>query len=135
LDFSPKAIAIARQQLPSDGRTLVVVGDARTSNVYCSEAYDALICTEVLEHVESDLQVVSRFPSGLRCLCSLPNFPYESHVRHFTSAAEVAARYGEYFEGLDVMAVRGPKSPTQVFYLLDGTRKADTSSPVSIDRF
>jgi SAM-dependent methyltransferase len=130
LDFSPNAIAIARAQLPADGRALVVVGDARTSDVYCSERYDAVICTEVLEHVEADLQIVSRFPSGVHCLCSLPNFPYESHVRHFTSPAEVAARYGGFFEHLDVMAIRGPKSLTQVFYLLDGVRNSQTCTAV-----
>jgi 2-polyprenyl-3-methyl-5-hydroxy-6-metoxy-1,4-benzoquinol methylase len=126
LDFSAKAIAIARTTHRGDIRVDLVVGDARLSDIYESSSYEALICTEVLEHVEADLDIVRKFPPGKRCLCSVPNFPYESHVRHFHDAAEVLTRYGTFFNPVDVSNWKGPKSPTQEFFLLDGVRHSVT---------
>src|SRR5205085_1343346 len=71
LDFSPKAVAIARKVAP---RARFLVGDARSSELYSRFDYDAVICTEVLEHIEDDGLVVSQFRPGTRCLCSVPNF-------------------------------------------------------------
>jgi SAM-dependent methyltransferase len=119
LDFSPTAIRLA-QQAASGGR--FVVGDARTSPLYDQCEYDAIICTEVLEHIEDDLLVVSRFRPGRRCLCTVPNFPYESHVRHFRDEAEVAARYDRFFRDLDVMALRSPTAEDVLYFLFDGIR-------------
>ena len=64
------------------------------------------------------------FTAGKRCLCTVPNFPYESHVRHFKDAAEVAARYGPFLDGLDVMEFRSPRDPADRFFLMDGIRNA-----------
>jgi 2-polyprenyl-3-methyl-5-hydroxy-6-metoxy-1,4-benzoquinol methylase len=106
IDFSPKAIELARRAAP-EGR--FAVDDARTSNVY-DQPHDALVCTEVLEHVPDDLSVVERFRPGTRCLLSVPNHDSESHVRFFSDAEEVAERYGPYFESLDVLTLRTAKS-------------------------
>jgi SAM-dependent methyltransferase len=119
LDFSPKAIAIARQNAPA-GR--FVVGDARSPEIHGQVQHDALLCTEVLEHIEEDLQVVSRFTPGKRCYCSVPSFPFPSHVRNFGDAGEVAARYGPYFHDLDVLTLISPSCATDRFYLFEGVR-------------
>src|SRR5262249_55953579 len=94
LDFSREAIDLARRAAP---RGEFMIGDARSSGIYVEFDHDAVICTEVLEHIEDDLLVVSRFLPGKRCLGTVPNFPYESHVRHFRDAGEVASRYGPFF--------------------------------------
>ena len=117
LDFSPVAIKMAQANVPG-GR--FVVDDARTTSIFAEFEHDAIVCTEVLEHIEDDLLVVSRFGAGTRCLCTVPNFPYESHVRHFRDAAEVAARYGPFFRDLDVAAFRGAQA--DVYFLFDGIR-------------
>jgi trans-aconitate methyltransferase len=119
LDFSLEAIAMAQRNVP---RGRFVVGDARTSEIHAEIEHDVIICTEVLEHIEDDLQVLARFGVGKRCLCSVPNFPYESHVRHFRDAEDVAARYGGFFDSLDVMTFKSPKSPLSEYFLLDGVR-------------
>jgi SAM-dependent methyltransferase len=119
LDFSPKAIAMARQSAP---RGRFVVGDARTTTIHQEVEHDVVICTEVLEHVEDDLLIISRFPPGKRCIGSVPNFAYESHVRYFRDAEEVAHRYGPYFHHLDVMTLLSPNSNTDRFFLFDGVR-------------
>jgi SAM-dependent methyltransferase len=119
LDFSPTAVEIARKVVPS---FQFVVGDVRTTDVFETTEHDAIICTEVLEHIEDDLQVLSRFGPGKRCLCTVPNFPYTSHVRHFDSAEEVVRRYGPYFSEFGVRAFRGSRTPTEMFFLFDGVR-------------
>jgi SAM-dependent methyltransferase len=126
LDFSPAAIALARKHAP---RGTFVVGDARSPEIHASAAHDVVICTEVLEHIEKDLLVVSNFSPGKRCLCSVPNFPYESHVRHFADARAVADRYGWLFRDLDVMTFPSPRSRTDLFFLLDGVRNDATAPP------
>ena len=81
VDFSPKAIEIAAQIAPAAN---FVVADALDPTTYQRDC-DLIICTEMLEHIEDDLRVVD-LSSGTRCLCTVPDFPYPSHVRDFTSA-------------------------------------------------
>lgn len=116
LDFSIKAIEIAKRRVP---QATFLVGDARTANVYDTAQYDVIICTEVLEHIEDDFAVVSRFPPGKPCICTVPDFPCESHVRYFSTCQEVINRYARFFERLDVEAFRLQDA---TFYLIDGVR-------------
>ena len=119
IDFSPVAVEIARAK--AHGARLIV-GDARTSSIYTEFKYDIIICTEVLEHIQDDLIVLDRFPAGTRCLCTVPNFPYESHVRHFRDAGEVAARYSSFFGDFDVAGFKGTQSAAEMYFLFDGVR-------------
>jgi SAM-dependent methyltransferase len=123
LDFSATAIDLARRLAP---RGQFVVGDARSPTIHRATDHELVICTEVLEHIEDDLLVVSHFLPAKRCICSVPSFPYESHVRNFTSEDEVRRRYGPYFYDLDIMTFRSPNSDTDRFYLFDGTRNDHT---------
>jgi len=120
LDFSQVAIDMARQRLPASAK--LICEDARTSRLYATEVYDAIICTEVLEHIDADLEVIEKWPTGVRCICTVPNFPYKSHVRHFDRASDVLDRYGRYFECLDVAVFKRPDKPEKVYYICDGTR-------------
>ena len=119
IDFSSAAIAQASKAAPR-GRFLV--DDARRSDVYASVAHDVLVCTEVLEHIEDDFAVVSKFRPGVRCLLSVPSYPSEGHVRHFADEGAVTERYSPYFDGLDVMALPVPQSEANRFFLADGYR-------------
>jgi len=120
LDFSPVFIKMARALVPG---AQFVIDDARTSSVYTDFAPEAVVCTEMLEHVEEDLLVVSRFPVGARCLCSVPDFPGENHFRHFRDTREVAARYGSFFSELDVVGFKGATgSGVGMYFLFDGVR-------------
>jgi SAM-dependent methyltransferase len=125
LDFSPAAVAIAKKAAPS---YRFVVGDARSSSIYSEFDYETLVCTEVLEHIDDDLAVVAKFAPTKRCICTVPNFPYVSHVRHFDGIDAVRARYEPFFDRLDVVAFRGIQSPTDEFFLFEGIRREDDAS-------
>lgn len=121
LDFSAEAIAMARRACPA---ATFVVGDALAADVVADSAYDMVICTEMLEHVDRDLDVIGRFAEGMRCLFTVPNFPFDSHVRHFSGPEEVSGRYARFFDDLDILGIRGLAQDTQVYYLCEGVRTA-----------
>jgi trans-aconitate methyltransferase len=122
LDFSTQAVEMAKR-VCSKGR--FVVGDATTTTIHHEVPHDVVVCTEVLEHVPTDHAVIGRFKTGVRCLCTVPNFPYHSHVRHFNSASQVMDRYGHLFDRLDVWAMRA--NVNHYYFLLDGVRNANAS--------
>jgi SAM-dependent methyltransferase len=119
LDFSTAAVELAQKNVPM---FRFLVADARTSTVCDDVPYDVIICTEVLEHIEDDLLVVSRFKPRVRCMFTVPNFPNKSHVRVFRDADEVSARYAPYFSEFQVLTLQGPRDLTERFYLADGVR-------------
>lgn len=99
-DFSP--VAVERAQARLAGKANIFVGDARAPAVY-ADSTDAIICTEVLEHIEDDRGVVENWPKGVYCICSVPNFDADNHVRFFETVAQVRERYGDLLdiEGID----------------------------------
>src|SRR5438876_3524475 len=70
-DFSSEAIrnAGARTGYPE----LFSVADALDARSYARE-YDTIICTEVLEHLDRDLDVIRLWRHGAWCVCAVPNF-------------------------------------------------------------
>jgi len=119
IDFSRTATDMARQRAP---RFQFRTGDVRDPAVYAGLEFDAIVCTEVLEHVLDDFAVIACFPAGTRCLMTFPNFPWRSHVRYFETAESVSARYGAFFDGMSVTRLKGAGNATNQFYLLDGIR-------------
>lgn len=53
------------------------------------------VCSEVLEHLEDDRDLVRRVPPGHRFLLTVPNFHSESHVRVFTGVGDLWERYAQ----------------------------------------
>jgi SAM-dependent methyltransferase len=104
-DFSAVAVrnAADRTGLPE----LFFRGDALDVGSYAFD-YDTIVCTEVLEHLDSDLDVIRIWRAGTWCVCTVPNFDYDSHVRYFRSADEVATRYGELVDIKVITKVRRP---------------------------
>jgi 2-polyprenyl-3-methyl-5-hydroxy-6-metoxy-1,4-benzoquinol methylase len=121
LDISPEAIRQASQKQlePFQFKT----GDALESDVILNHSYDSVVCTEVLEHIELDRELVQRIRPGTRCLCTVPNFPYVSHVRHFESCDQVYERYANFFQNLNVWAIPGPHGDEIVYFIADGFRR------------
>jgi 2-polyprenyl-3-methyl-5-hydroxy-6-metoxy-1,4-benzoquinol methylase len=125
LDFSEEAIRQANAK-PLTGMRFVV-GDALNSNVLDELEYDSVVCMEVLEHIENDHGLLNRIRPGVRCLCTVPNFPFRSHVRHFKSEQEVFDRYSTHFEFLDVWGLAGSHREGIEYFLFDGVNKRLTN--------
>lgn len=105
-DFSP--VAVDRAKKRTGRQNLFFVGDATSLATYAEVSYDTVICTEVLEHIEDDLLAISHWAPGAFCVCSVPNFDADTHVRHFRSAAEVAQRYSGL---LDIQSIERIQKP------------------------
>lgn len=90
-DFSEVGVRTARARTGRDD--CFFVGDARRAESY-SQPYDTIVCLEVLEHIERDLDVIANWNPGCECICSVPNFDYPTHVRWFRHEADLVSRYG-----------------------------------------
>jgi len=91
-DFSTVGVQVA---IKRTGRSdAFFVGDALDPKSY-QVPYTGIVCTEVLEHITRDLDVIALWKRGAQCICSVPNFDYPTHVRHFRHEDEVRARYGD----------------------------------------
>lgn len=115
-DFSAKRIAQAEKACPEFNFSQQ---DAFKTDLFNTCDYSSIICTEFLEHVENDIDVLSRIRSGSKFYGSVPNFPYESHVRHFKNESEVLSRYKKCFEDLRVDTFLA-NDRGKTFYLLEG---------------
>lgn len=120
LDFSAHAVEIAKTACPQ-GR--YHVDDATTTDLCRMTPHDVVICMEVLEHVERDDQVISRFQPGIRAICTVPNFDYQSHVRYFTTTAQVQDRYAKLFDDFDVFPILGHHAAHHTYYVMDGVTR------------
>ncbi len=98
-DFSPAGVAHARARVPQAD---FFVGNALAADSYRGD-YECIVCAEVLEHIHDDLDAISLWPRGTAFVCSVPNFEYPTHVRHFRTEQEVRERYGT---ALDIHSIR-----------------------------
>lgn len=107
-DFSAEAIRNASYRT---GRPdLFFVGDALDGRSYTHD-YDTIVCTEALEHVDRDLEIIRLWRDATWCVCSVPNFDYEGHVRFFNTAGEVLTRYGGLIDIEGITQISRPIIP------------------------
>jgi 2-polyprenyl-3-methyl-5-hydroxy-6-metoxy-1,4-benzoquinol methylase len=104
-DFSAVAVEQAVARTCRDD--LFFVGDALEAGSYETE-HEAIVCTEVLEHVERDRDVVSLWAPETYCVCSVPNFDSATHVRVFDSERSVRERYADLIDIEGIDPVRSP---------------------------
>ncbi len=110
IDFSETAIEIARTMTDLPVR----VADAFSPDVLQSE-YDVVVCTEVLEHIQRDQELVQLIRPGTFCFLSVPNFEDPSHVRFFRSEYAVRSRYFRFIDISSIHFING-------IYLITGVR-------------
>ena len=107
-DFSSEAIRNARART---GRPeLFSVANALDPRSYEYE-YDTIVCTEMLEHIDGDLEVIRLWREGTWCVCSVPNFDYPGHVRFFNTTEEVLTRYGGLIDIKAIIKIPRPIIP------------------------
>jgi trans-aconitate methyltransferase len=81
------------------------------------------VCSEVLEHLDDDLDLVRRIPPGHRFLLTVPNFPSASHVRVFPSVGDVWRRYSNL---LSFRSWRMVGEERHGIHIVETTRRSDS---------
>jgi SAM-dependent methyltransferase len=99
IDFSATAIEMARRNVPN---FRFVVGDALDAPDLDGFAYDLVICTEVLEHIKRDRDVIRRWRPGATVIATVPSYDAASHVRYFRDINEVSERYALLIDDLSI---------------------------------
>jgi 2-polyprenyl-3-methyl-5-hydroxy-6-metoxy-1,4-benzoquinol methylase len=93
LDFSPKMIDLARKLNPD------IAHRFHCQDFFIKELFlNAGICvvmTEVLEHLEDDLKLIEKIPSGCPIIFSVPSYFTQSHLRVFSNDHDILERYGK----------------------------------------
>jgi SAM-dependent methyltransferase len=119
IDFSTERIKQARSVCPEFE---FLAADIFACDVLTTRTYDCVVCTEFLEHVDRDLEVLDLLRPGTRCLATVPNFGALQHVRFFRDVREVTRRYSEKFVDLRVddhlATARGTR-----FFIMDGIKR------------
>jgi len=105
-DFSEVAVESAKARTGRPEAFSVANATIRSSYEGCD--YDCVVCTEVLEHIEQDLDTIAHWKPGIFCECSVPNFDSETHVRYFKSEAEVVNRYKALIDIERVIRIKKP---------------------------
>lgn len=105
LDFS--RIAVEKAKLRTSKPDLFYVADALDEQNY-TDLKSAIVCTEVLEHIPQDLDLVSIWPKGTLCICTVPNFDSPYHVRHFVDQSDVVQRYEELIGFQSIGKIKKP---------------------------
>lgn len=117
-DFSAKRVEQAKLLVPE---CRFEVDDAYSTDLFATVDYNIVTCCEFLEHLDGDLEILDRIPSGTRLLGTVPNYDAQAHVRYFSSADEVVARYGAQFDGLRVDVIHNTGNGCE--FLMDGIRR------------
>ena len=99
-DYAAEGVALAKQNNPERAGQFVV-GDAFQTGLMEKE-YGLVICFEVLEHVQNDLELLQRIRPGTQMLLSVPNFNDPYHVRYFKNKDEVWERYSQVVRISDI---------------------------------
>jgi len=115
-DFSQKRVEYAQKAHPG---LSFLQQDAFQTDLFTALDYDAVVCTEFLEHVEGDMVVLDKIRKGSHFYGTVPNFPFVSHVRHFADEDEVRSRYARCFRDLRVDRFLAD-AKGKAFFLLDG---------------
>ena len=99
-DFSAGAVERARRRVDLN----FIHGDALDKNMYRGN-YNTVICLEVLEHIQEDVEVLSFIAEGTHIIFSVPNFDDPSHVRWFTSERQIKRRFFRFVDIKEIIRI------------------------------
>ncbi len=115
-DFSEARIEFAASTYPD---CEFHVADIFETDLFETVDYNTVVCTEVLEHIERDHEVLSKIKPGTRFLGSVPSYDSAAHVRYFINKSDVEDRYREHFARLRIDTLpHGVKG--ERIYVIDG---------------
>ena len=71
--------------------------------------YDLIVALEILEHINGDIEFLSKLKSGTWVILSVPAFQAVMHVRAFQISQDILNRYGSILDIKKIMKVYAPK--------------------------
>lgn len=92
IDYSQTAIEAARLRCTT---AQFYVNDLMHDDILKEFEADVYVVLEVLEHIEHDLDLLSRLKKNKKIIMSVPNFDAIGHVRFFSSQNEIYERYSK----------------------------------------
>ena len=92
VDFSLQALMIAKMQ----SRLEFVLRDIYETELYDLD-YNTVVALEVFEHID-DLRVLGEIRSGVKLICTLPDFDDPAHLVYFASIEEIIQRYRAHLQ-------------------------------------
>jgi 2-polyprenyl-3-methyl-5-hydroxy-6-metoxy-1,4-benzoquinol methylase len=105
--FDLSAVGVESARSRTGRQDLFHVGNAKAPVCYTG-TYDSIVCTEVLEHIDDDLGVIRNWSPGAWCVCSVPNFDADDHVRFFVDEKSVSDRYGRLISIEGIVRIKKP---------------------------
>ena len=106
VDFSVEAIKFCRKKFAVEKERFHRL-DALNFLARVEYKSDVIICTEVLEHIDEDLAMISLIQKGTKFLATVPDFGGESHVRHFKTIDEIKQRYDNCLQIDEIISFKG----------------------------
>jgi trans-aconitate methyltransferase len=103
IDFSKFAIESAQERCPN---FKFFIKQLPLSDYENYGYFDVIICLEVLEHIENDLDVIDSLPSGKNLLMTVPNYNSFGHLRIFKNEEEVKKRYERFFKSISIEPIQ-----------------------------
>jgi SAM-dependent methyltransferase len=127
IDFSKTAIQLAELACPE---FRFLCSDVFQRNAFVTWDHDVFVSTEFLEHVPNDLDLLRSLRSGVKAYCTVPNFPWRNHLRHFRDCREVRDRYGGLFSQFEVVPLLA-NSAGRMYFLFQGIRSDGSQADIS----
>lgn len=87
-DIDKDMLEIAKKNSPQS----FSLADIKDKEIYPVD-YNTVIATEVLEHLDNDLDIFKNIKKGVNFLFSIPSFKCDGHLRWFNNAPEIANYY------------------------------------------
>lgn len=119
-DFSKEAIGLCKKFLSKTHHSKFNIGNVYDKKNYQVD-YNTVICCEVFEHLDRDIEVLDDIKSGSKIIFTVPNFNSKSHVRYFKTSQEVVDRYSEKIS-MDVIEEIYSNDKNKI-YLINGIKK------------
>jgi len=101
-DFSNEAISQAKERNKTNKNITFHIEDLKNTNLKDRGTF--FTAFEFLEHIEWDLDIISKISSGSTIIFSVPSYDAKGHVRFFNNEKEVENRYSKLLN-LDLLNI------------------------------
>ncbi len=106
-DFSPIVLELVHEELDYYAQCEMKLMDARKLVESDFAGFNVIMCLG-LEHIQNDLEIISKMPRDAFFFFSTSNASWDSHYRWFLSKEGIEQQYNKLLEILDISTVTWP---------------------------